>query len=281
MGSAGLNAFGADGFTVGNDTDENNNGNLYASWNWKAGTTSGIATNGSTTITPSAYSFNQTAGFSIIKYTGNATAGAKVAHGLGATPALIIVKITSGTNNWVVYHHKMNKGVTPHQYAMYLDSTHIGTDDAWMNDTAPDSVNFTLSGGNYANTSATHVAYCFAEKTGYSKFGLYCGTGIVASPGFAYTGFKPKFVIVKKSTGSTDSWFMHDNKRDGHNDDNEYLFPDLNTAEGTNVNRIRLLSNGFSNPTTDKSHNNNNSTYIYIAFGQTMVGTNNVPCTAN
>ena len=39
MGTAGLNTFGTDGFTVGNDTDQNNNGDTYASWNRKAGTT--------------------------------------------------------------------------------------------------------------------------------------------------------------------------------------------------------------------------------------------------
>jgi len=83
-----------------------------------------------------------------------------------------------------------------------------------------------------------------------------------------------------KVTSEADSWFMHDDKRDGYNDDNEYLFPDLTNAEGSNVNRIRLLSNGFQLPTTDKSHNKDGATYIYLAFGQTIVGTNNVPATA-
>ena len=85
-----------------------------------------------------------------------------------------------------------------------------------------------------------------------------------------------KFVIVK-NTSQTDEWFIHDDKRDGFNDDNEYLFASVNNVEGTNTNRIRLLSNGFSVPTTDKSHNQNGNEYIALAFGQTLVGTNDIP----
>ena len=73
---------------------------------------------------------------------------------------------------------------------------------------------------------------------------------------------------------------MHDNKRDGYNDDNEYLFPNLTNVEGTNVNRLSMYSNGFNVPTTDKSHTKNGNSYIYMAFGQSLVGSNNVPATA-
>ena len=71
MGTAGLNTFGTDGFTVGNDTDQNNNGDTYASWNWKAGTTGSGSTSGSGTYKAYSYSVNTTAGFSIVKYVGN------------------------------------------------------------------------------------------------------------------------------------------------------------------------------------------------------------------
>ena len=89
-----LASFDSDGFTTGatQDNGTNTSGGNYVSYSWKAGTTSGLATNGSTTITPSSYSFNQTTGISIITYAGNGTSGAKLAHGLGQVPAVFFVK---------------------------------------------------------------------------------------------------------------------------------------------------------------------------------------------
>ena len=247
MGTAGLNTFGTDGFTVGNDTDQNNNGDTYASWNWKAGTTGSGSTSGSGTYKAYSYSVNTTAGFSIVKYVGNGTAGHTIPHHLGATPDTIIVKRLSATNNWSVS----------------INSTVFSLGD--------------YEGTNYNDSD--YIAYCFTEKTGYSKFGKYTGNGSSSSPMFIYTGFKPKFVIVK-NTSQTDEWFIHDDKRDGFNDDNEYLFASVTNVEGTNVNRLSMYSNGFSVPTTDKSHNANGNNYVYIAFGQSLVGSNNIPCTA-
>ena len=103
-GADSLNSFDSDGFTLGTWGDINGSGEDYVSWNWKGGTTSGITTDGSTTITPSAYSFSATAGISIVQYSGNNTSGAKVAHGLGAAPGMIIVKTTNTPNSWNIYH---------------------------------------------------------------------------------------------------------------------------------------------------------------------------------
>jgi hypothetical protein len=44
-----------------------------------------------------------------------------------------------------------------------------------------------------------YIAYCFAEKQGFSKFGSYTGNGN-ADGTFVYTGFKPAFVIKKRTT---------------------------------------------------------------------------------
>ena len=282
MGTAGLNTFGTDGFTVGNDTDQNNNGDTYASWNWKAGTTGSGSTSGSGTYKAYSYSVNTTAGFSIVKYVGNGTAGHTIPHHLGATPDTIIVKRLSATNNWSVYHKdsfvsQSDPGV------LYLNTTAGKASDVnvWGNSSV--TINSTVfSLGDYEGTNyndSDYIAYCFTEKTGYSKFGKYTGNGSSSSPMFIYTGFKPKFVIVK-NTSQTDEWFIHDDKRDGFNDDNEYLFASVTNVEGTNVNRLSMYSNGFSVPTTDKSHNANGNNYVYIAFGQSLVGSNNIPCTA-
>lgn len=275
-----VSAFTSTGFTFTKGSDSagydywNESPDKYVAWTWKAnGGTTSSNSDGSITSTVQA---NTTAGFSIVSYTGNATAGATVGHGLGATPGMIIVKVRSTSNNWAVYHKSM--GATK---AMYLDGTSAETTDGWLNNTAPTSSVFTLSGGNYGNTNGnTHIAYCFAEKKGFSKFGNYTGNGSSGNPTYIYTGFKPAFVIIK-NTSQADGWFMHDDKRDGYNDDNEYLFANLSNVEGSNINRIRFYSNGFSVPTTDKSHNVNGNGYIYMAFAENpLVGSNNVAATA-
>jgi hypothetical protein len=266
--SNGLTAFSSDGFTWGIDSDINYNNTNPTSWAWKAGTTSGITTNGSTTITPSSYSFNQSAGISIVKYTGNATAGAKVAHGLGAVPGLIFVKVLDTSNNWAVYHKEMGA-----DNAMYLDQNTGKTDDPWMNDTAPDNVNFTLSGGNYGNTANAHVAYCFSQVDGFSSFGKYTGNGNTDGK-FCYTGFKPAIVLCKRTNG-TSNWGIFDNKRDPLNTVNKTLFPNSDTTQDSSTVRMDFLSNGFKHRTTDTAWNGSGDEYIWIAFAaEPLVGDN-------
>ena len=92
-----VTSFDADGFTLGGWDTINYLDDGYTSYNWKAGTTTGLSGG---TITPSAYSINPSAGFGIYKYTGNGTAGATIAHGLGAAPRVVWCKKTSGTGAW-------------------------------------------------------------------------------------------------------------------------------------------------------------------------------------
>jgi len=269
-----LTSFDSDGFTLASNAGTNGSGNNIASWNWKAGGGQGSSnTDGSINTTYT--SANTTAGFSISTYTGtgsNATFG----HGLGAAPEMVIVKCLNDAQNWFIYHQGI--GATKVIY-LDLNNAQQTLSQGW-NNTAPTSSVVSIGTEAGVNQNGNlYVAYCFKEKTGYSKFGSYTGNGSSSSPAFIYTGFKPKFVIVK-CTNEADEWFMHDDKRDGFNDDNEYLFASVTNVEGTNTNRIRLLSNGFSVPTTDKSHNKSGNSYIYMAFGQSIVGTNNIPATA-
>ena len=276
----GLTSFDADGFTMGNENSTNYSGKLMASWSWKAGTTSGIATDGSTTITPSTYSFNQAAGISILKYTGNNTSGAKVAHGLGVAPSMIIVKQSSATRNWGMYNIGTNAGSSPEDYIFEFDQTGGKIDNVgYWNDTVPDSVNFTI--GNHAVTNGdnggTYMAYCFAAKKGFSKFGSYTGNGNIDGP-FIYTGFRPAMIIRKKD--GTDDWMQVDNKRLGYNPNNAYLFPNATNAE-SDVTRIDLCANGFKLRTTDAGDNGDGTNYIYMAFAEfPFVSSNSKPTTA-
>ena len=275
----GLNAFGTDGFTVGDRGNINGSGNNIVSWNWKAGTTS-VPSGGS--ITPSAVSINTTSGFGIYKYAGVSGAGATIAHGLGVAPELVIAKKTSAStySEWTVYHGA-NTSAPATDY-LVLSST-AGTADAdnrW-NDTKPTSSLITV-GDVMTNEGGSHefIMYAFAPKTGYSKFGSYTGNGN-ADGTFVYTGFKPTFLIVKRTSSSGDDWNMWDSTRRTFNLTTLNLKPNANNAEGTADNHgFDLLSNGFKPRGSIDATNGNNSTYIYIAFGQSLVGSNNVPCTA-
>ena len=153
------------------------------------------------------------------------------------------------------------------------------TNNIW-NDTTPTSSVFSLALSNFGS-SRSGVAYCFVEKTGYSKFGTYYGNGNDDGT-FVYTGFKPAFVMVKASSG-VDQWQMTDHKRDANVSPNfARLTADSNGAEATNQTwaKIEKFSNGFKMRGTDGVTNQNGRTYIYMAFGQSLVGSNNIPCTA-
>ena len=160
-----LDSFASDGFQVDADVKVNTNTESYVAWCWKGGTTSGIDTT-NTTITPDAYSFNATSGVSIIKYDGNGTAGAKVAHGLGAIPEVVIIKTAGSSNSWAVYHHKNTSA--PETDYLFLDTSGATADDAgYWNDTAPTQYNVVLGGtGNTNGTGGDNpiVGYCLHQN---------------------------------------------------------------------------------------------------------------------
>ena len=282
----GLQAFGTDGFTLGSDGDVNGNNNNYASWNWKAGTTSGITTTGST-ITPSAYSFNATAGFSIIKYNGNSGGSgysALIPHGLGVAPKCVIVKqLNHGTENWGIYHDGLNSGSSPQTKTIFLNKQddEYGATNMWY-DTAPTTVNFSVGTNDIVNnTSADYIAYCFAEIKGYSKFGFYKGNG-VDDGAFVYTGFKPAFLMIKNTSSNSTKWTICDNKREGFNAKNYRLFASETDAESTS-NAWEMYSNGFKMTTTGSFVNAAGSNYIYLAFAEEPLVANvgqSIPATA-
>ena len=271
--AAGLTAFGADGFTVNTRSGMNTDTNTYVSWNWKAGTTSGL-TGG--TITPSAYSINTTSGFSAIAYTGTTTGGETIPHGLGVAPDMVIVKKLSTTSDWKVYHSGVD-ATAPQDYALTLNTTAARDDSVgpWY-DTAPTSTLVTLGTDNNSD-SVTYIAYCFASIKGYSKLGAYTGNGN-ADGSFVYTGFRRSFVMVKKTAG--ESWAIIDDKRLGYNVANYQLFANATSIDTTET-RADIVSNGFKVRTTNGEYNTDTGTYVYAAFAEfPIVSSNDVPGTA-
>jgi len=269
-----LTAFGSDGFSLGTDNATNGNGSNVVSWNWLAGGSASSNTDGDITSSVSA---NTTAGFSIVSYTGTGSTDT-IGHGLGAKPSVILVKKRNGSANWYMYHHKNTSA--PETDFLTLNSTAATSDNAnnW-NDTEPASSVFSVGASGTTNpSSGTMIAYCFAEKQGYSKFGSYTGNGNADGP-FIYTGFKPAWVL-QKNISATQGWQLQDNKREGYNGDNDLLQPHDSAAE-SGVNRIDILSNGFKVITTDAGQNTSGATYIYMTFAESpFVTSTGIPTTA-
>ena len=272
-----LKTFDSDGFTVGTMNEVNTNTEDFVSWNWKMGTTSGIATNGSTTITPSSYSFNATSGQSVLAYTGNVTAGAKLAHGLGAVPKMVIIKnYNSGSEGWSVYHTGLGN---THYIKLNTTAASVDNVNRW-NDTTPDAVNITLGDDPSVNGSTTMVAYVFADVKGYSKFGSYTGNASATNGPFIYTGFRPAWILIKRIDSTIADWIMVDNKRIGFNESNYGFVPNEPTAETTGP-WADILSNGFKIRTTSTNVSNSGTDYIYAVFAESpIVSSNDVPVTA-
>ena len=137
------------------------------------------------------------------------------------------------------------------------------------NDTAPTSTVFTLGSNGDVNTNTrTQVAFVWAEVEGYSKFGTYTGNGN-ADGTFVYTGFRPTFVLFKRTDASGNSWGMKDTVRDSTNPNNGYLFAESSGAEGTATTLdIDFLSNGYKFRGTSSDGNASGGTYIYMAFAE-------------
>ena len=263
----------SDGFTVNNSADYGTSSNLV-SWHWKANGAGSSNSDGSTTATVSA---NTTAGFSIVSWTGTGSA-TTLGHGLGTTPQVILVKNRSEVYGWQMYHPGLGGN---NKYISINSSDAVATDTASWNNTAPTSSVFSV-GASDANNKNTNniIAYCYAEKKGYSKFGSYIGNGN-ANGRFVYTGFKPSFVLIKNITDAGELWEMFDNKRIGYNPKNHRLYASTNDAEDTSAERLDLLSNGFKIRTTGSHVNESGDTMIYMAFAENpIIGSNNIPATA-
>ena len=276
--SDALTSFNSDGFTIGSDGVINENNYTYVAWCWKGGTTSGIS--GSGDITPSAYSFNQTSGVSIIQYTGTLSSSGTdtVLHGLNAVPKFFITKQRNSTSVWYVWHTSL----TSINYRLNLNDSPAEADGSgngsMSNPTS--TVIDTNHGGGLNESSQTYQGLIFAEKQGFSKFGSYNANNNVDGP-YIHLGFKPAFLLIKEYNNS-EAWILWDNKRDPYNEVQKTLVPNNNNAEDTSSTNddIDFLSNGFKIRCTSYI-NNSGGKYAYVAFAEApFVNSNGVPCNA-
>ena len=276
----GLTTFGSDGFTVGNHEGVNSNTDSFVAWCWKAGGSGSSNTDGS--INTTSTSANTTSGFSINTFTGTQQVGT-IGHGLGSTPGVLIVKNTAASSDaWYVYHQGLASDPETDYIILNTTAAKVDYNTPW-NDTAPTSSVFTVGadGGNNESGS-TMVAYCFAEKQGFSKFGSYTGNANANGP-FIYTGFRPAMIIIK-NTAATEHWRIYDNKRDSFNHMFRCIFPNDSSAESTVDNaseEIDFLSNGIKIRSSAAQLNGSGNALIYMAFAEApFVNSNGVPCNA-
>jgi len=251
--TARVKSFDSNGFTVGTSGATNGSSDTYVAWCWKE---------------------SATAGFDMVTYTGTGSART-IAHNLGAVPKWIICKSRSDATRWDVYHASI--GATKHMRLNTTDAER--TSSAVFNNTEPTSSVFSLGNGAAVNASSeTFIAYLFSEIKGYSKFGSYTGNGNASGP-YIYTGHKPAMIIIKR-TDVAKNWYINDNLREGYNNDNPYISPNLSVAE-TGGTEIDILSNGFRITASGTGHNQSGGTYIFMSIAENpLVTSTGVPATA-
>jgi len=313
--TGGIQSFNSSGFTVGTDGGVNGSSATYVGWNWKAGgaptadntvaassgnpmnangsaatsSNSSVSLNGtlqsnytpagSPTIYPTRMSINTDAGFSIVKYTGNGTTGAKIPHGLNSAPDMIIIKNLGTTFQWETQHIDIDlagAGIHLNNNTEYNSSA----SDRWDSQRANSTVVTVSNNGAVNEVNKGFIMYCWHSVEGYSKFGSYTGNGSADGP-FVYTGFRPSFVICKCTSDATTtntSWAMYDNARDSSNVMNKVLYANESINEGyrgdasttaTDI-YIDFLSNGFKarSITYKEEINDDGETYIFMAFAE-------------
>jgi hypothetical protein len=289
-----LKSFNSDGFTMqGGSSRSNNNTVNFVAWQWKAN--GGTTTSQTGSDIDSVTQANTTSKFSIITYTGASNADSdsdnnsgaywRVKHGLGSTPKLAIFKKRSSAAAWYVWHHKLG-GTQDQKYLQLQGTNAVATEsDILFGNTDWSSTEFEIGGWDVVNRDGTtYVAYMFDEVQGYSKFGSYVGNGGSSAARhdgpFVYTGFKPAWIMTKRSSSSGGSWAIVDNKRDTMNPTQIALFANTNGADDTDK-QVDFLSNGFKLRNSRDDFNTDGITYVYVAFAEhPFVSSKGVPVTA-
>jgi len=261
-----LSALNSNGFTVVSGSTANSytnsNSNNYVAWQWQAG--QGVTSSNTNGTITSTVSVNTTAGFSVVTYTGNSTNPSTVGHGLGVAPQFIIIKCRSNAYNWVVGSKAIDGFSSGKQ--LYLNTTAaLVSGENFFSNTQPTSTVFTIKDNYEVNFSGyTYVAYCFAPVAGYSAFGSYTGNGS-ADGAFIYTGFRPAFIMIKRTDSSGTDWVTMDYQRLGYNATDVALNPNAAYAENSGY-ATDFTANGFKLRTTTSFLNGSGATYIYMAF---------------
>jgi hypothetical protein len=252
-GSDGIINFNNNGFSLGGGGGSNAAGTSYVAWQWKQSPTSG---------------------FNILSWTGTGVARS-ISHNLGVAPRFMIIKQrTVESRSWPIYHAALDNP----QSAIYLDSTAASfAYTAFFNNQAPDSNSIYLGTDATVNQSgSTYIGYVWAEVPGFSKFGSYTGNGSTNGP-FIYTGFRPRWIMLKVFSGSTGNWEILDTSRNTYNQADLLLLPSSSNAESNAYGSyyVDFVSNGFKIRGSGAGFNGSGEGMIYAAFAESPFGLNN------
>ena len=260
-----LSTFDTDGFKVGNLDAVNTNTEDYVSWNWLAGGTGSSNTDGSITATVTVADAGH---LSIGTYTGTG-ANATIGHGLTAAPEFVNVKQLNSTASWSALIPAIGNS-----NAIFLNinnaATSVGT--AYWQNTDPTSSVFSIGTDNGVNaSSSTYLFQCFRSVPGLCKVGTYIGNGSATAPPYVSVGFKPSWVMIKKTSG-TSNWHLYDTARSLNNEVDDQLLADFPSAETTGSEELDILADGFKIRTADGGINTSAGTYIYLAMADIASG---------
>jgi len=198
------------GYAVGTFNGWNNSSGEYVSWTFR----------------------KQPKFFDVVTYTGDAS-DQVVSHSLGSTPGMIIIKATSTSGDWTVYHRGLSNNGS--NYSIKLNSTAAETNTGGLVAT---SSTFTLYDTANVNTNGTtYVAYLFAHNNNDGGFGepgdqdiIKCGSYTNSGSGVEVNlGFEPQFMVFKR-TDSSGNWGVVDSMRG---------IPTPVTSAGDNSNQLR------------------------------------------
>lgn len=268
----GLQKFIKGGCEIEDDDAINTSGESFINWNWVVnGGTTETNSDGSTDVT---LQKNVTAGISIGTFK-STSAAQTLGHGLGVAPDVIIMKCTSTSQNWMVYHKDLDPTDAHYLHLNNYDTEQTGSD---FNNTLPTSTVFSANPTGVADRD--YIFYAFKGIPGFSKFGTYTGNGVADGP-FIHLDFKPKWFMHKANNGA--SWYIYDTIRE--NNFNEILYSsyaNVTTAESTNVYGYDFLSNGIKVRNPNGYGGNYPSVEVfYFAFAEhPFIGDGVSPATA-
>ena len=195
---------------------------------------------------------------------------------MNTAPSMIIAKMRNSAEDWGVYHQSLGAS----KYINLNTTNALDASTSRWNGVEPTSSVFSVNNHAAINGSSnTYIAYCFAEKKGYSKFGSYTGNGSTDGP-FSFCSFRPAFVMIKQATDASTPWFIFDTKRNPGNKADLKINPNSSNAESA-ANEIDILSNGFKLRTSGSYNNGSGKTMIFMAFAENpFVTSTGVPATA-
>lgn len=240
--STGLTAFNNDGFTGGALAQINDAGDeVYVDYMWDK---------------------NIVAGLDIVNIA--STSAAAVNHSLGVKPNLLIAKRTDSANAWLVTHKNLSGSMQDQYILLNLDDGTVTSAGIWGGE--PTSTQFYV-GTSILTAGSSCICYLFAEVAGFSRINFYIGNGS-ADGTFVWCGFRPKYILHKRATASTDnSWTISDAVRSSFNPSSVAFLAETSDNDSA-LDVIDFLSNGFKLRSTGSGGNTSGAVYIFIAFAE-------------